>query len=248
MHDRSGIIFFMKALEIKNLVKHYGKNKAVDGLSLDVEKGEFFSFLGPNGAGKTTTIHLITGIARMEGGSIKVFGKDVVNDYREARKMIGLSPQEFNTDAFGKVTLILDHVAGFYGMNGRERKKRIGELLEQFNLTEHADKKFNQLSGGMKRRVMLARAMVHNPELLILDEPTAGVDVNLRLELWQHLRDLNKAGKTIFLTTHYLEEVEALAERIAIINKGKIVKVGDKKSFMKNVDKLEETYLKLTSD
>lgn len=236
------------ALHIKNLTKHYGQNLAVNNLSLDVKKGEFFSFLGPNGAGKTTTIHLITGIGRVEKGTIKVFGIDVVENYREARKKIGLSPQEFNTDFFAKVTDILDHVAGFYGMPGIERKKRIEELLVQFNLTEHADKKFNQLSGGLKRRVMLARAMVHNPDLLILDEPTAGVDVNLRIELWQHLRDLNKAGKTIFLTTHYLEEVEALANRIAIINKGQIVKEGSKQSFLNNGKKLEETYLKLTND
>ncbi len=234
------------ALSIKHLTKHYGKNIAVDDLSLEVKKGEFFSFLGPNGAGKTTTIHLTTGISRMEKGTIKVFGFDVVKDYREARKKIGLSPQEFNTDFFGKVTNILDNVAGFYGMPGSARKKRIGELLEQFNLKDHANKQFNQLSGGLKRRVMLARAMVHDPELLILDEPTAGVDVNLRIELWQHLRDLNKAGKTIFLTTHYLEEVEALAKRIAIINRGNIVKIGNKNEFMGKGKKLEATYLKLT--
>lgn len=234
------------AISIRHLTKHYAKNIAVDDLSLDVKQGEFFAFLGPNGAGKTTTIQLITGIGRMEKGTIEVFGLDVVKNYREARKKIGLSPQEFNTDFFGKVTQILDNVAGFYGMPSDKRKKRIGELLEQFNLKEHADKKFNQLSGGMKRRVMLARAMVHDPQLLILDEPTAGVDVNLRIELWQHLKDLNKAGKTIFLTTHYLEEVEALANRIAIINKGKIVKEGNKNSFLNSDKKLEEMYLKLT--
>lgn len=234
------------ALSIKNLTKHYNGNLAVDNLSLEVQKGEFFSFLGPNGAGKTTTIQLITGIGRIEKGTIKVFGSDVVKDYREARKKIGLSPQEFNVDFFGKVTKILDNVAGFYGMPSKDRKKRIGELLDQFNLVEHANKPFNQLSGGLKRRVMLARAMIHNPELLILDEPTAGVDVNLRLELWEHLRNLNKAGKTIFLTSHYLEEVEILAERIAIINKGKIVKIGNKKEYLTNGKKLEETYLKLT--
>lgn len=236
------------ALSIKHITKHYGKNIAVDNLSLEVDKGEFFSFLGPNGAGKTTTIHLITGIARMQEGSIKVFGYDVEKDYREARKKIGLSPQEFNTDVFAKVTDILDIVAGFYGIPGPKRKKRINELLEQFNLTEHASKKFNQLSGGLKRRVMLARAMVNDPDLLILDEPTAGVDVSLRIELWDHLRKLNKAGKTIFLTTHYLEEVEALANRIAIINNGKIVKIGQKKEFLSNGKKLEETYLKLTNN
>ncbi len=234
------------ALSIRHLTKHYGKTIAVNDLSLEVKKGEFFAFLGPNGAGKTTTIQLITGIGRMEEGTINVFGIDVVKDYREARKKIGLSPQEFNTDFFGKVTNILDNVAGFYGMPGNARKKRIGELLEQFNLKNHANKAFRELSGGLKRRVMLARAMIHDPDLLILDEPTSGVDVNLRIELWQHLRDLNKKGKTIFLTTHYLEEVEALAKRVAIINKGKIVKIGNKSEFMTNGKKLEETYLRLT--
>lgn len=234
------------ALSIKHLTKHYGKSLAVNDLSLTVEKGEFFSFLGPNGAGKTTTIQLITGIGRMEKGTIEVFGLDVVKDYRQARKKIGLSPQEFNVDFFATVTHILDINAGFYGIPDAQRKIRIKELLEQFNLTEHAGKRFNQLSGGLKRRVILARAMVNDPDLLILDEPTAGVDVNLRLELWDHLRNLNKAGKTIFLTSHYLEEVEALANRIAIINKGKIVKIGQKKEFLANGKKLEETYLKLT--
>lgn len=236
------------ALSIQNLTKHYKKNLAVDNLSLEVKKGEFFSFLGPNGAGKTTTIQLITGIGRVEKGTIKIFGSDVVKDYREARKKIGLSPQEFNTDFFGKVTNILNNVAGFYGMPSELREKRVNQLLEQFNLKKHANKIFRELSGGMKRRVMLARAMVHDPELLILDEPTAGVDVNLRLELWHYLRDINKAGKTIFLTTHYLEEVEALANRVAIINNGKLVKIGDKKEFMQNGKKLEETYLKLTKE
>ena len=234
------------ALSIKHLIKHYGKNIAVDDVSFEVKKGEFFSFLGPNGAGKTTTIQLITGIGRMEKGTIEVFGIDNVKHYRDARRKVGLSPQEFNVDFFAKVNKILEYVAGFYGMNEKETKQRIGELLEQFNLKDHADKPFSQLSGGMKRRLMLARAMIHDPELLILDEPTAGVDVNLRLELWDYLRQINKAGKTIFLTTHYLEEVEALANRIAIINKGKIVKIGDKKEFLKN-GKLEETYLELTN-
>lgn len=234
------------ALSIKNLTKHYGKKLAVDGLSLEVEKGEFFSFLGPNGAGKTTTIQLITGISQVESGSIKVFGVDVVENYREARKMVGLSPQEFNVDFFEKVYNILDIVAGFYGMRADERKARIEELLIQFNLKEHENKPFRELSGGLKRRVMLARAMVHDPDLLILDEPTAGVDVNLRLELWDYLKKINKAGKTIFLTTHYLEEVEALANRVAIMNKGKIVKIGNKSEFMAKGKKLEETYLKLT--
>lgn len=235
------------AVTISNFKKQYRTGTvAVDGIDLTVKKGQFFGLLGPNGAGKSTTIHCITGIAMPTEGTIKVFDIDVVKDYREARKKVGLSPQEFNIDIFAKVWQILDYMGGYYGVPREERKKRIDELLEQLELTEHKDKQFQHLSGGLKRRVMLARAMVHDPELLILDEPTAGVDVELRHELWKHLQALNKAGKTIILTSHYLEEVELLCDRIAIINGGKIVAEGDKSEFTKDGDHLETTYLKLT--
>jgi len=234
------------ALEIENLVKKYGKTTAVDGISLKIKKGEFFGFLGKNGAGKSSTIHSITGIARFQEGTIKVFGHDVVKDYREARKKVGLSPQEYNFDFFTSARKTLDFVAGYFGMRKKEREMRIEELLKQFNLTEHADKEFQKLSGGLKRRAVLARAMVHSPELLILDEPTAGLDVELRRELWGYLQKINEAGKTIILTSHYLEEVEMLCNRIAIINNGKIVASGDKSDFVKENSTLEQTYLELT--
>ncbi|OGZ53750.1 MAG: hypothetical protein A3H64_03165 [Candidatus Ryanbacteria bacterium RIFCSPLOWO2_02_FULL_45_11c] len=234
------------ALEIKNLRKTYNSTIAVNDISFTVKPGEFFGFLGPNGAGKTTTIHCITGIARITSGSIRVFGHDVVEDYREARKQVGLAPQEFNVDIFGRVWDILDYVGGFYGMRKHERKERIEHLLEQFDLTEHARKEFRMLSGGLKRRVMLTRAMVHNPPFLILDEPTAGVDVELRHMLWNYLRELNKEGKTILLTSHYLEEVELLCNRVAIIHKGSIAAIDDTSAFLKDGKRLEHMYLEIT--
>lgn len=234
------------ALEISKLVKRYGKQTAVDGISLTVQPGEFFGFLGPNGAGKSSTIHCITGIATITRGHIRVFGHDVESDYRAARAMIGLSPQEANIDIFAETWKILDYVGGYYGMPAAERAERIELLLKRFELTAHRNKEFRALSGGLKRRVMLARAMVHNPPLLILDEPTAGVDVELRHDLWRYLKELNREGKTIILTSHYLEEVEHLCERVAIINQGKIVADDKIGAFTKDGKRLEETYLKLT--
>ena len=234
------------ALEIENLRKTYGSTVAVDGISFTINAGEFFGFLGPNGAGKTTTIHCITGIANITSGNIRVYGHDVVTDYREARKQVGLAPQEFNMDIFACVWDILDYVGGFYGMPKSERRERIGYLLEKFDLGDHAKKEFRMLSGGLKRRVMLARAMVHNPPLLILDEPTAGVDVELRHMLWNYLRELNKEGKTILLTSHYLEEVELLCNRVAIIHKGAIAAIDDISAFLKDGKRLEHMYLEIT--
>lgn len=235
----------MNAIDIKHLTKSYNGTLAVDDVSLSIKPGEFYGFLGPNGAGKTTTIKAITGMARFEGGTIELFGTDVVRDYREARKKVGLSPQDFNVDIFEKTWKILDYSAGYYGMPKSDRQKRVQEVLERFNLEEHKEKKFQELSGGMKRRVMLARAMVHDPDILILDEPTSGVDVQLRHELWDHLRDLNKQGKTILLTSHYLEEVELLCERIGIVNNGKLVAEGTKDEFIRE-GTLEQKYLKIT--
>ena len=235
------------ALSIEHLTKSYASDiKAVDDVSLSVPRGEFFGFLGPNGAGKTSAINCITGVGRITDGNIKVFGIDVVNNYREARKKIGLSPQEYNVDIFAKVWKLLDYVAGYYGLKKDERRKRIDELLEKFDLTEHKDKAFQHLSGGLKRRVMLARALVHDPELIILDEPTAGVDVELRHELWRYLRELNQSGKTIILTSHYLEEIELLCNHIAVINHGKILINQPKTELLKSGKRLEEIYLKIT--
>lgn len=234
------------ALSVEHVSKTYGTTKALSDISFTVRRGEFFGFLGPNGAGKSTTIHLITGIARMQVGTIRVFGVDVDKEYRMARKHVGLSPQEFNVDIFEKVERILDFVAGYYGLPKALRRERVELLLHKFDLIEHRKKEFRALSGGLKRRVMLARAMVHDPELLILDEPTAGVDVELRRELWKYLQELNASGKTIVLTSHYLEEVELLCNRIAIVNHGRIVEIGDKADFIRGGRKLEERYLELT--
>lgn len=235
------------ALEIKNFRKVYkGGTVAVEDLSLQIPRGEFFGLLGPNGAGKSTTISCITGISLPTSGTISVFGVDVVKEYRTARTLVGLSPQEFNADFFGTVYNTLDYVAGYYGLVKSERKERIEMLLERFSLDEHKDKPFNQLSGGLKRRLMLARAMVHDPELIIFDEPTSGVDVELRHDLWKYMRELNEQGKTIILTSHYLEEVELLCNEIAIINKGKIAAQGLKAEFTKGGQKLEDVYLKIT--
>ncbi len=236
----------MNALEIKNLVKKYGDKTAVNDISFDIKKGEFFGFLGRNGAGKTTTIKSVTGIGKFDSGSIKVFGKDVVEEYREARGKIGLSAQEFNVDMWATPYKILWYVGGYFGMSKEQREKRIEEMLDIFELQEHRKKPFLNLSGGLKRRVLLARAMMHDPDLLILDEPTAGVDVELRHELWNYLRKINDEGKTILLTSHYLEEVELLCNRIAIIDEGKIIEIGDKKDFVSDGKNLEKRYLELT--
>ena len=235
-----------KALEIKDLRKIYGTGTvAVDGVSLNVDKGEFFGFLGPNGAGKTTTIHCITGVARITSGTIKVSGIDVETEHRLARTKVGIAPQEFNIDIFGKVGKLLDYNGGYFGISKEQREKRIDELLERFDMVKYKNTAFQHLSGGYKRRVMLARALVHDPDILILDEPTAGVDVEQRRDLWRYLQDLNKAGKTIILTSHYLEEVELLCNRIAIISEGKIVSEGAKEEFTRNGKTLEDHYLEI---
>lgn len=236
----------MHALDIKNLVKIYGEHRAIDDVSFSIKKGEFFGLLGPNGAGKSTTIHCATGIAKISSGSIRVYGKDVEKEYREARGHVGLSPQEFNSEIFLTVYKILWYIGGYYGIARDVRRRRIDDLLKRLGLEEHKDKVFQALSGGLKRRVMLARALVHDPEMLILDEPTAGVDVEYRHELWQYLKDLNEQGKTILLTSHYLEEVEMLCERIAIINNGKLIEIGDKAQFVEGGRTLEKRYLELT--
>ena len=223
------------ALHISHLCKVYRSGAvAVDDLSFDVAEGDFFGFLGPNGAGKSTTIHCITGIATPTSGTIEIFGVDAIKDYRAARRLIGLSPQEFNVDTFAKVIDILDWMAGYFGMRAAQRRARVDMLIEKFDLVPHAKKRFRELSGGLKRRVMLARSLVHDPKLLILDEPTAGVDVELRRDLWRYLGELNRDGKTIFLTSHYLEEVERLCATIAIINGGKIVRYGPKADFSRH--------------
>lgn len=239
-------------LEIKNLVKIYGKGKeekvAVNDISLTVERGAFFGLLGPNGAGKSTTIHCITGIAQPTSGQILIDGVDVVKDYKQARTKVGLSPQEFNLDFFAPTEKLLDYMGGYYGINKEERKKRVDELIARFDLEKHRKVKFQKLSGGLKRRAILARALVHTPDLLILDEPTAGVDVEQRHELWKYLQEMNSRGKTIILTSHYLEEIQHLCHEIAIINHGKIVAQGTKEDFMKDGKSVEQAYLDITRE
>jgi len=233
-------------LIIDSLTKKYGEKTAVNALSLRVKRGTFFGLLGPNGAGKSSTIHCITGIGKITSGNIVVDGFDVVGEYKQARRRIGLSPQEFDVDIFLTSEEILNYMGGYYGMPAKERKERSEELLKQFNLYDIRNIKFKELSGGMKRRVILARALMHTPALLILDEPTAGVDVKQRHELWAHLRKLNEGGMTIILTSHYLEEVEELCSEIAIINNGKIVAHDLKSAFIKDGSSLEKKYLEIT--
>ncbi|MBT5808125.1 ABC transporter ATP-binding protein [Candidatus Uhrbacteria bacterium] len=236
----------MNALEIKGLTKKYDNTVAVDDLSITIKRGEFVGLLGKNGAGKSTTIKCITGIAQFQQGEISVMGFDVQKDYQAARDAIGLSPQEFNADIFAPIEKVLDFVGGYFGMNKAEREARIEELLERFGLTDHKGKPFGKLSGGLKRRLILARALMHNPDVLILDEPTAGIDVEQRHALWEYLIDLHKAGKTIILTSHYLEEVERLCSRVIVIDEGKKIADLTKDQFTKGGNSLEKTYLELT--
>ncbi len=238
----------MTALEIRNLVKRYPTGvEALREVSLDIEPGQFFGLLGPNGAGKSTLIHCTTGLAQPTSGSIRVFGSDAIDDYEAAREAVGLAPQEPNLDWFLTAEETLDYHAGYFGMPKRERRERARELLETFSLTDKRDDRTRTLSGGMKRRLILARAMMHRPRLLILDEPTAGVDVELRLELWHYVQRINQEGTTILLTTHYLEEAEQLCDRIAFINEGRIVAEGSSAELAGRfgVANLEDAYLEL---
>lgn len=215
----------MNAVEIKNLSKFYGNFQALDNLSFEVKEGDFFGFLGPNGAGKTTAIRVLTGLAKHTTGIVNVFGYDVVRQYQTTRALIGLVPQEFNFDPFFPAEWILRLEGGYFGMSPRAAKIRAEELLKMLNLWEKRTQDYKKLSGGMKRRLLIARALMHRPKLLILDEPTAGVDIELRHELWNFLRELNKSGTTIILTTHYIEEAEQLCNTIGVIHQGKMLAV-----------------------
>ncbi len=236
------------ALQIEDLVKRYPTGtEALRGVSLSIEAGEFFGLLGPNGAGKSTLIHCTTGLAAPTSGAIRVFGHDAIDNYQEARLAVGLAPQDLNIDWFLTVEETLDYHGGYFGMGRRDRKERAAELLDAFSLTDKKDERTRTLSGGMKRRLILARALMHRPRLLILDEPTAGVDVELRLELWQYVQRINAEGTTILLTTHDLEEAEQLCDRIAFINGGEIVAQGTNAELAERfgVTSLEDAYLEL---
>ena len=217
------------AIEIKGLTKSYGNVHALNGVDIKINEGEFFGLLGPNGAGKTTTINILTGLVFRDKGSTEVFGKDTVNDYRFTRSKIGIAAQEFSVDWFFPIEKLLFFQAGYYGIRQKDAKPTIDKLLARLGLEKKKDARLRQLSGGMKRRFQLAKALVHDPDIIILDEPTAGVDVELRRDLWQYLRDLHYKGKTILLTTHYIEEAELLCENVAIIDEGKILKEGPPK-------------------
>jgi ABC-2 type transport system ATP-binding protein len=236
------------ALQINDLVKRYPTGtEALRGVSLDIQEGEFFGLLGPNGAGKSTLIHCTTGLAQPTSGSIRVFGHDAIDHYGAARLAVGLAPQDLNLDWFLTVGETLDYHGGYFGMPKKDRRERAAELLDTFSLTEKKDERTRTLSGGMKRRLILARALMHRPRLLILDEPTAGVDVELRLELWHYVQRINGEGTTILLTTHYLEEAEQLCSRIAFINAGEIVATGTSEELAEvyGVTSLEDAYLEL---
>ena len=226
-----------KAIVFKNIKKSYGSVKAVNGINLTIYQGEFFGLLGPNGAGKSTLINMLAGIVKSTSGTIKAMGFDVEKNYQEARHSLGIVPQELVFDPFFNVREMLRFQAGYFG-KGRENYDWIDEVLERLDLTEKAFTNMRQLSGGMKRRALIAQALAHRPPIIVLDEPTAGVDVELRQRLWCFMKDLNQSGHTIVLTTHYLEEAENLCKRIAMVNRGKLVALDDtKKLIRKNSSK-----------
>lgn len=212
------------ALEIKELKKVYATGvEALKGINLVVEEGDFYALLGPNGAGKSTTIGIITSLVNKTSGNVSIFGYDIDKDLVLAKQQIGLVPQEFNFNPFETVEQIVVNQAGYYGVSRKEALKRSEKYLKQSNLWEKRNVRARMLSGGMKRRLMIARALMHEPRLLILDEPTAGVDIELRREMWDFLRELNEHGTTIILTTHYLEEAEMLCRNIGIIQSGELI-------------------------
>jgi len=230
------------ALSIRNLRKTYANGfQALKGIDLEVEQGEFVALLGPNGAGKSTTIGIINSLVTKTAGQVEVFGFDLERQRAQAKACLGLVPQEFNFNIFEPVEEIVVNQAGYYGVPRREAFERAGAVLEQLGLLDKRRVTPRELSGGMKRRLMIARALVHRPRLLILDEPTAGVDIEIRRSMWEFLTRINQEGTTVILTTHYLEEAEALCEKVAFINHGRIVERGLVRDL---IDKLEvETFV-----
>lgn len=227
----------MYALEIQNLVKTYPTGvQAVKGIDLIVEQGDFYALLGHNGAGKSTTIGIISSLVNKTSGTVKVFGYDLDNQKVQLKQQIGLVPQEFNFNQFEKVIDVLTQQAGFYGIPLKEALIRAEKWLKKLDLWEKRHHLTRELSGGMKRRVMIARALMHQPKLLILDEPTAGVDIELRRSLWDFLRELNQQGTTIILTTHYLEEAENLCRNIGIIQNGKLIENTSMKTLLSKLE------------
>ena len=211
-----------KAIAFKKVKKNYGQLKAVNGITLSIEEGEFFGLLGPNGAGKSTLINMLAGLVRPTAGSIAAMGFDVVKDYQNARHSLGIVPQELVFDPFFNLREMLRFQAGYFG-KGKNNDVWVDEVIERLDLTAKASTNMRMLSGGMKRRALIAQALVHRPPVIVLDEPTAGVDVELRQKLWAFIKELNAEGHTIVLTTHYLEEAEALCNRVAMLRAGKVV-------------------------
>ena len=222
----------MPAIKITNLKKSYGGIDALKGINMTINKGQFFGLLGPNGAGKTTTINILTGLVRKDIGETMIFNRDTVSDYRFTRKQVGISSQEFTQDWFFPLDKLLLFQAGYYGINKKDAAPRVESLLDRLGLKDKRNARIRELSGGMKRRFEIAKSLVHDPQILILDEPTAGVDVELRHELWKYFGDLHNEGKTILLTTHYIEEAELLCDKVAIIDSGKVITEGSPKELI----------------
>ena len=212
------------AVQFNQISKRFGNLLALDGVSLDIQQGEFFALLGPNGAGKSTLINILSGLLRPTEGSVQVMGFDVIRDYRQARKALGVVPQELVFDPFFSLREMLRFQAGYFGKS-RENDAWVDEVIESLGLSDKAGTNMRRLSGGMKRRALIAQALVHKPPVIVLDEPTAGVDVELRHTLWEFIKRLNTQGHTIILTTHYLEEAEELCSRVALLKQGKIIKL-----------------------
>ena len=220
------------AIRVQALHKQFRQTRALDGVSLDIAQGEFFGLLGPNGAGKTTLITILAGLTRATSGTAEIMGHDVVRDYRQARRALGVVPQELVYDPFFNVRETLRIQSGFFGL--RHNDAWIEEIMHHLDLTPHAAKNTQSLSGGMKRRLLVAQALVHKPPVIVLDEPTAGVDVDLRRSLWAFISRLNREGHTILLTTHYLEEAEALCNRIAMLKSGRVVALDATRNLLKH--------------
>jgi ABC-2 type transport system ATP-binding protein len=221
-----------KAIVFNKVKKNFGKLEALKGIDLTVDEGEFFALLGPNGAGKSTLINILAGLMKPSSGSVKVMGHDVIVDYQNARRSLGVVPQELVFDPFFNVREMLRFQAGYFG-KGRENDDWIDEVIEGLDLQDKANTNMRMLSGGMKRRALIAQALVHKPPVIVLDEPTAGVDVELRKKLWQFIKKLNQKGHTIVLTTHYLEEAETLCSRVAMMDQGKVVALDKTRNLLK---------------
>jgi ABC-2 type transport system ATP-binding protein len=243
----------MSAISFKHLTKHYGSLVALNDVSLEIEEGEFFGLLGPNGAGKTTLISILAGLCRPTAGSVEVMGHDVQADFREARRLLGIVPQELVFDPFFTVRETLQFQSGYFGI--KNNGEWIDEILHHLGLADKANKNMRALSGGMKRRVLVAQALVHRPPVIVLDEPTAGVDVELRQSLWKFISRLNQEGHTIVLTTHYLEEAQELCGRIAMLKKGQIVALDTTANLLARVNNsqtkdgdLEDVFMQIMSE